>query len=149
MPCSHATKFCPSPKFSLMLIYIYRPHTEYDGKVMFSVCLSTGGPPNWGGGAPRGYPPNWGGTGGTPPTGGGRPRGYPPNWGGGGGCPQGYPPNLDKNVGQNFEQKMDKHFGNFWSWGGAGGTPLAVTQEDCLVENRISVQLCLQLIQPI
>ena len=29
----------------------YCPHTEYDGKVMFSVCLFTGG------GHPKGYPP--------------------------------------------------------------------------------------------
>ena len=27
----------------------YRPHTEYDGKVMFSVCLFTGGAPQLGG----------------------------------------------------------------------------------------------------
>ena len=32
-----------------------------------------------------------------------------------------------------LDKKLDKHFGNFWRWGGAGGTPLAVTQEDCLV----------------
>ena len=32
---------------------------------------------------------------------------------------------------------MNKHFGNFWSWGGAGGTPLAVTQEDCLVHKAL------------
>ena len=76
---------------------------------MFSVCLFTGAPQL--GGAPGGTPP----------------------------------PNLDKNVGQNLGQKMDKvldkildkHFGQtFWKLlevGGAGGTPLAVTQEDCLV----------------
>ena len=28
----------------LGMISSYRLHTEYDGKVMFSVCLSTGGP---------------------------------------------------------------------------------------------------------
>ena len=101
----------------------YRPHTEYDGKVMFSVCLSLGGyprgpPPSWAvslGGRPRGYPPppqlgggapgvppNWGGApGGTTPQLGGRPPGVPPNWGGApggttpptGGAPPGYPPN--------------------------------------------------------
>ena len=71
---------------------------------MFSVCLFTGGPPNWGGGRPggtpptggrpRGYPPNWGRgvPPGVPPNsgGGGAPPGVPPNWGRG--CPQGYPP---------------------------------------------------------
>ena len=31
-----------------------------------------------------------------------------------------------------LDKKLDKHFGNF-EVGGAGGTPLAVTQEDCLV----------------
>ena len=72
----------------------------------------------------------------------------PPNWG----APPGYPPiNLDKNVGQILGQKMDKvldktghNFGQK-NWtniletfggergGATGGTPLAVTQEDCLV----------------
>ena len=32
-----------------------------------------------------------------------------------------------------LDKKLDKHFGNFLEVGGAGGTPLAVTQEDCLV----------------
>ena len=32
-----------------------------------------------------------------------------------------------------MDKILDKHFGNFWNWGGVGGTPLAVTQEDCLV----------------
>ena len=42
---------------------------------------------------------------------------------------------------KHFGQKIDKHFGNFWRWGGggAGGTPLAVTQEDCLVPKFSSV----------
>ena len=76
----------------------YRPHTEYDGKVMFSVCLFTGGAP--------GYQP--------PPTG-GRPRGYPPppNWG--------TPPiNLDKNVGQNMGQKIGQTFWKLLEVGGRG-----------------------------
>ena len=90
----------------------YRPHTEYDGKVMFSVCLFTGGtPPKWGGGAPGDTPPNWGPPRGTPQLE-GAPPGVPPNWGGAGGRPRGYPPpkkiDLDKNVGQNLGQKMDK-----------------------------------------
>ena len=65
---------------------------------------------------------------------------------GGGGAPGVPPINLDKNVGQNFGQKMDKvldkKWTQFWTknWtniletfvgGGAGGTPLVVTQEDC------------------
>ena len=77
---------------------------------MFSVCLFTGG-------APRSNPP---------------------------------PPNLDKNDGQNLGQKMDKVLDKKWTkfWtniletfggGGAGGTPLAVTQEDCLVKLCVSV----------
>ena len=120
----------------------YRPHTEYDGKVMFSVCLFTGGVPPGGtpqlGGAPPGVPPQWGGArpGGTQVT--------PPPPTGGGGHPRGYPPiNLDKKCwtkfgtknGQSFGQKMDKildkkfdkHFGNFWRWG-----PRAV----CLLRSR-------------
>ena len=32
-----------------------------------------------------------------------------------------------------LDKKLDKHFGNFWRWGGRGGTPLAVMLEDCLV----------------
>ena len=50
----------------------YRPHTEYDGKVMFSVCLFTGE-------GARGYPPlpNLGGAPGVPPQLGGAPRGTP------------------------------------------------------------------------
>ena len=94
---------------------------EYDGKVMFSVCLFTGGgapgvPPPTGfnfpttGGGPGGTPQLGGHPHGYPPTGGATP-GVPPNWGGApggtpqtggcprgltppnwGGCPQGYPP---------------------------------------------------------
>ena len=83
----------------------YRLHTEYDGKVMFSVCLFTGAPPN-GGDAPPGVPLNWRGAPGGTPQLGGAPPGVPPNWGG---APPGVPPpKLDKNVGQNFGQKMDK-----------------------------------------
>ena len=90
---------------------------------MFSVCLFTGGarvpPPDWGG-CPRGYPPI---TGGAPP-------GVPP--------PQ---QKMDKKNGQSFGQKMDKILDKNWTniletfggGGGAGGTPLVVTQEDCLV----------------
>ena len=52
----------------------YRLHTEYDGKVMFSVCLFTEG-------GPRGYPP----MGGVPPYWGGGAPGVPPT----GGCPRG------------------------------------------------------------
>ena len=37
---------------------------------------------------------------------------------------------LDKKV---LDKKLDKHFGNFWRWGARAVTPLAVTQEDCLV----------------
>ena len=104
----------------------YRPHTEYDGKVMFSVCLSTGPPPTGGGApgvppelAPPGYPPELGGhPWGYPPTG-GRPRGYPPNWGGvpgvpprtGGGTPGGTPPN----------KKWTKKWTNILETFGGGG----------------------------
>ena len=90
----------------------YRPHTEYDGKVMFSVCLSTGGgsPPTGGGapgvppqlgGAPPVVPPQLGGgaPGGTPPTGGGgAPGGTPPPQLGGGGAPGGTPPPTGEGV---------------------------------------------------
>ena len=117
----------------------YRPHTEYDGKVMFSVCLFTGG------GAPGGTPPPTGGggapPGGTPPTGGG----HPPNWGGprgyppklGGGIPGGTPPPtkkmdkkkdkvLDKKMDKILDTKLDKHFGHkigqtFWKLLEVGG----------------------------
>ena len=79
--------------------YCYRPQTEYDGKVMFSVCLFTGGP--------RGTPLM------------GAPRGIPPQLGGGG-APPGVPPiNFDKNVGQILGQKMgkvlDKKWTKFWT----------------------------------
>ena len=119
----------------------YRPHTEYDGKVMFSVCLFTGGAPQTGG-RPRGNPPNWGGrppTGGAPrgtPQLGGAPGVTPLTRGGAPGVPPqlgGYPPNkfglkcwtkFGTKNGQSFGQKMDnildkklgKHFGNFWRW---------------------------------
>ena len=92
----------------------YRPHTEYDRKVMFSVCLFTGGAPQTRG-VPPGVPPNWGAF--------GAPPGGTPNWGSapggtpltGGGAPRGYPPNLDKNVGQNLGQKMDKVLDKKWT----------------------------------
>ena len=102
--------------------YHYRPHTEYDGKEMFSVCLFTGEPPQLGG-CPRGTPPNWGGGGAPPgvPTGGappgvppnrGHPGGYPPNWGG---HPRGYPLNWGGTPNSNSQPPH---------WGGApGGTP--------------------------
>ena len=71
-------------------------------KVMFSLCVSVH----------RGRGAGGGGQGGP-----------------GGPCPG---PPRNKTNGQNFGQKLDKHFGNL-EVGGAGGTPLAVTQEDCLV----------------
>ena len=49
---------------------------------------------------------------------------------------------LDKKLTKFWTKKLDKHFGNFWRWGGgggAGGTPLAVTQEDCLVYDLFSM----------
>ena len=89
----------------MLASYFYHLHTEYNGKV----------PPLTGG---RGVP------GGTPP-------------------PQ---INLDKNVGQKMDKVLDKNWTKFWTtnWtniletfggggGGPGGTPLAVTQADCLV----------------
>ena len=82
--------------------HLYRPHTEYDGKVVFSVCLFTGGappPPNWGGapqlGGPQGYPPTRG-----------APLGVPPNWGG---APGGTPP--PNKFGQKFGTKNGQRFG--------------------------------------
>ena len=118
---------------------------------VFSLSVHRGAPQL--GGRPQGYPPNWGGRGyppnggpevppqlggpGVPPTG-GRPRGYPPQVGG---APLGVPPpkKNGQSFGQKMDKKLDKHFGNFWRWGGAGGTPLAVTQEDCLVSHARAV----------
>ena len=65
--------------------YIYRPHTEYDGKVMFSVCLFTGGPP-----------------------------GYPPIWGGGLGVPSiNLDKNVGQILGQKMDKVLDKNGHNF------------------------------------
>ena len=86
-----------SEKLIKSLRHDYRPHTEYDGKVMFSVCLFTGGALTGGGGG--------GAPGGTSPTGEvEHPRGYPPI-------------NLDKHVGQKMDKVLDKHFEKFWRWG--------------------------------
>ena len=66
------------------------PHTEYDGKVMFSVCLFTGGAPGGippTGGVPLGVPEPGGAPPGVPPTG-GRPGGTPQPGGVGGVTPQ-------------------------------------------------------------
>ena len=103
----------------------YRPHTEYDGKVMFSVCLFTGGYPQLGGGAPGGNP-QLGGAPGVPPKLGGTPGGTPQT----GGAPPGVPPpkfgqkcwtkfgtKNGQSFGQKMDKKLDKHFGNFRSWG--------------------------------
>ena len=99
---------------------------------MFPVCLFTGGPPNWG----------WGTPGGTPSTGGVPPGVTPPNWGGTpGGTPQINLENIWDKKWTKFWTKNGQHFGpkigqTFWKLlevGGAGGTPLAVTQKDCLV----------------
>ena len=106
---------------------------------MSSVCLFTGG-------GPRGYPPTMGAPPGVQPQLGGAPGGPPQT---GGGAPRGYPhqPKIEKKNGQCFGQKMhailDTKWTKIWTkiletfggWGGAGGTPLAVTQEDCLVTN--------------
>ena len=67
--CSSVVVPFLSPSTGAVGYNIYRPHTEYDGKVMFSVCLFTGG------GAPGGTPVELGGgtPGGTPVEQGGCP----------------------------------------------------------------------------
>ena len=106
------------------------------------------------GGVTPGVPPNWGGCPGGPPQLGGCPGGplklggcpwvYPQL--GGGGHLRGYPPNK---IGRNcWTIILDKKWTKFWTkngqkigqtfWkllevGSVGGMPLAVTQEDCLV----------------
>ena len=68
---------------------------------VFSLSVQRGGAP------PGGTPNSVGHLGGTPQP----------------GAPPGVPPQLeDKNVGQILGQKkLDKHFGNFWRWGGGRG----------------------------
>ena len=120
----------------------YRPHTEYDGKVMFSVCLFTGGPQVkvWGGpprsrsksrsGAPQ--VKVWGApevkvqinVQGAPWSRSGSRSGGalgvpPPEWGVG--APGGNPPNLQ---GQGYPPELGGAPGGTpLNWGAPKGTP--------------------------
>ena len=102
---------------------IYRPHTEYDGKVMFSVCLFTGGGPpgvplyQLGGGAPGGTPLNFGQK----------------CWTKNG---QSFGQKMDKIL----DKKLDKHFGNFWRRG-ARAVRLLRSRRRTVLSVRFSVRL--------
>ena len=130
----------------------YRPQTKFEGRLCFQYfCLSTGGPPPppWsrsrsGGGA-------WSRSGGPPGQGPSQCLGGPP----GQGPSQGRGPPLVQVRGgppwsrsRSGETPRSRSGGPPWSRfknaGSAGGTPLAVTQEDCLVcfmlcKNRVIV----------
>ena len=112
--------------------HYYCPHTENDGsKSRFGapqvkVQVKVWGVP-WSRSGSRSGSGGWGCPWGTPLSWGWHPQGTPLTWG--------VPPTqmwtkmLDKNVGQKCWKKIWK----LLEAGGAGGTPLAVTQKDCLV----------------